>query len=58
MKVGSTFSVDAEPGTLDEHLKGYLNRATGGWVAVVLERAGVVEIDRATPTRVRLRHGW
>jgi len=58
IRVGSTFSVEAEPGTLDEHLKRYLQRATAGWVAVVLERAGVVEIDRARPARVRLRSGF
>lgn len=56
--LGSTYEVDGTPGTLDAHLKGYLKRATAGWVAVVLERAGVVDIDRSRPARVRLRAGW
>ena len=55
--IGGTYSTEAVPGTLDGHLKGYLARATGGWVAVVLETAGVIEIDRSQPARVRLATG-
>ena len=56
--LGSTYDVDGTPGTLDAHLRGYLKRATAGWVAVVMERAGVVDIDRSRPAQVRLRPGW
>jgi hypothetical protein len=56
--IGSTYSTHAAEGTLDGHLKGYIARATGGWIAVVLERAGVLEIDRSRPARVKLAAGW
>lgn len=54
--IGSKYESSADLGTLDAYLKGYLKRATAGWVAVVLEHAGVVEIDRRPPARVRLLH--
>jgi hypothetical protein len=55
VEIGSSFSNDARPGTLDEYLKkeGHIRRATAGWVAVLLEEAGVVKIDRRRPARVR-----
>jgi hypothetical protein len=56
--IGGGYEVEGDPGTLDGHLKGYMQRATAGWVAVVLERAGVIEIDRSRPARVRLSPGW
>jgi hypothetical protein len=33
--VGGVYSTDGVPGSLDEYLKAYLNRATAGWVAVL-----------------------
>lgn len=56
--IGGSYSMDAVVGTLDAHLKKFLARATAGWVAVVLEKAGVVEIDRDRPARVRLGVNW
>ncbi len=56
--VGSLYSTDSQPGSLDEYLKAFLKRATAGWVAVVLERAGVLTIDRSRPARVKLRSDW
>ena len=56
--VGGSYSVDSQPGSLDEHLKRFVNRATAGWVAVVLQRAGVVMLNRARPMRIRLGPGW
>jgi hypothetical protein len=56
--VGSLYSTDSQPGSLDEYLKSFLKRATAGWVAVVLERAGVLVLDRSRPARVKLRPGW
>ena len=55
VKVGGVYATTAEPGTLDAYLKGFVQRATGGWVAVLLERSGIVEIDRSRPAAVRLK---
>ncbi len=56
--IGSRYETTADPGTLDGYLKGCLKRATAGWVAVLLEHARVVEIDRSRPAMVRLRSDW
>ena len=56
--IGGQYSTDSVPGTLDAHLKAYLKRATAGWVAVVLEEAGVVAINRSQPATVSLQDGW
>jgi hypothetical protein len=52
--VGSVCSTQSQPGTLDEYLKTSLQRATAGWVAAMLEHAGVVAIDGSRPARVKL----
>jgi hypothetical protein len=52
--IGSVYSMDSQPGSLDEHLKRFLKRATAGWVAVVLERAAVITVDRSRPARIKL----
>lgn len=56
--IGGVYSTDSQVGSLDEYLKRYLKRATAGWVAVVLEKATLLEIDRSRPARVKLRAGW
>jgi hypothetical protein len=56
--IGSVYSMDTQQGSLDEHLKRFLKRATAGWVAVVLERAAVITVDRSRPAHVKLRPGW
>jgi hypothetical protein len=56
--IGSLYSTGSVPGSLDEHLKKFLKRATAGWVAVVLEKAGIITVDRARPARIRLRPDW
>lgn len=56
--IGGVYSTGSTPDSLDEHLKKFLKTATAGWVAVILEKAGVVTVDRARPARVRLRPGW
>jgi hypothetical protein len=53
--IGGVDDMQPTAGTLDSYLKQHINRATAGSVAVVLEKAGVVEIDRGRPARVRLR---
>ena len=54
VKIGSKFEVTAEPDTLDAYLKHHVQRATAGWVAAVLERAGIARVNRARLARVRL----
>lgn len=39
--IGSVFDQTADPSTLDRYMKRFVNRATVGWVACFLERAGV-----------------
>ncbi len=56
--IGGRHDVEGNPGTLDEWLKGCVNRTTAGWVAVVLETAGIVEILEVRPQRVRLTGAW
>ena len=56
--IGSVYSTASRPGSLDEHLKRSVKTATAGWVAVVLERAGGVMVDRARPGRIKLQPGW
>lgn len=56
--IGSVYSMDSRQGSLDEHLKRFLKRATAGWIAVVLERAAVITIDRSHPARIKLCSGW
>lgn len=56
--IGSKYDVTATEGTLDAYLKQHVNRATAGWVAVLLERAGVLHIDRNPPATVRLADDW
>ena len=55
VRVAGRYDTAAEAGTLDHYLKKHVNRATAGWVASLLERAGVVDLDRGRPARVRLR---
>jgi hypothetical protein len=51
--IGSSYRSVGEEGTLDGYLKGCTKTATAGWVAALLEAAGLVEIDRSRPARVR-----
>lgn len=57
LRVGATR--DSQPTadglTLDAHMKKCVKRQTADYVAVVLERAGLVDLDRERPARVRLR---
>src|SRR4051794_17396313 len=55
VEIGGRYDTRANGETLDGYLKGCIKRATAGWVAAVLERAEIVEIDRRVPARVRLR---
>lgn len=48
------FAPSADVTSLSGYLKQYVYRETANWVAVVLEEAGVLELDRHTPIRARL----
>jgi hypothetical protein len=52
--VGACRDVNGKPGTLDAYLKHWIKVQVANYVAVVLERARVVELDRGRPARVRL----
>ncbi|MDD5701028.1 MAG: hypothetical protein PHU23_03165 [Dehalococcoidales bacterium] len=54
VEIGTIFDVKAKSDTLDSYMKQWINRGTAGWVAVVLEKAGIVEIDRKRPLKLRL----
>ena len=58
VKIGGRHEVAGNPGTLDEWLKGCVKRTTAGWVAVILEAAGVVDISADRPQRIRLTRPW
>jgi hypothetical protein len=51
---GGAYVMSREPNTLDEYLKGCIARQTSRWVAVVLQKAGVVRVDPGPPLRVQL----
>lgn len=52
--VGASRDVNGKPRTLDGYLKGWVKVQVANYVAVVLEQARVVELDRDQPARVRL----
>ena len=54
IRIGGGYTVDGDPNTLDGYLKGFVNRAVSGWVAVVMEKAGLIRINRDRPATVRL----
>ena len=54
VRIGTSYATAAVQGTLDGYLKGYMKRATAGWVAALLKEAGLVEIDEGEALRVRL----
>jgi hypothetical protein len=53
VRVGANRDVNSDYG-LDGYLKGWIKRQTANYVAVVLERAGIVKLDRERPAQVRL----
>lgn len=54
VRIGGQNDVEGLPGTLDEYLKTFTTTNTAGWVAAVLEHAGVVEVIDGRPMRVRV----
>lgn len=57
MPVGANRDVNSNYG-LDGYLKSWIKRQTANYVALVLERAGVVELSRERPAHVRLISSW
>lgn len=55
--VGANRDANSDYG-LDGYLKGWIKRQTANYVAVVLEHAGVLELDRERPAKVRLTDRW
>lgn len=53
--IGTVYDTTADSTTLDGYLKGFVNVATAGWAARLLEEACVVQIDRRRPATVRMR---
>lgn len=55
--VAANREVNSDHG-LDGYLKRWIKRQTANYVAVVLERAGVADLDRERPAQFRLTDGW
>ena len=58
MPVGANRDVDGNPDSLDWYLKQHVPRQTANYVAVLLARVGVLDLDIARPARVRLSPRW
>jgi hypothetical protein len=52
--VGANRDTSGNPGTLDWYLKQHVVRQTANYVAVLLARSQVLELDSTRPARVRL----
>lgn len=52
--IGANRDVNGNPGTLDGYLKSHIKRQVANYVAVVLERAGLVELSHDRPASLRL----
>jgi hypothetical protein len=53
MRIGANRDVNGNPGTLDGYLKNHIKRQVADYVAVVLERAHLVELNRDRPASLR-----
>jgi hypothetical protein len=58
LPVGANRDVRGNPETLDWYLKQHVARQTANYVAVLLARAGVVDLITERPARVRLSSAW
>ncbi len=58
VKVGSVHSNDVDPDSFDAFLRPFVTRSTASYLPVILERAGVVEVDKRRPASLRLRDAW
>lgn len=54
VRVGANRDVNGNPGTLDAYLKSHIKRQVADYIAVVLERSRLVELNRDRPASLRL----
>jgi hypothetical protein len=54
LRIGANRDVNGNPGTLDGYLKNHIKRQVADYVAVVLERAHLVALNRDRPASLRL----
>ena len=52
-RIGANRDVQGDQQAFDGYLKRHVKRQTADYIAVVLERAGLVELDRERPARIR-----
>jgi hypothetical protein len=58
IRTSGSFAPESDTTTLSGYLKQFVNRETANWVAVVLDKAGVIELDRSRPLSARLSDGF
>lgn len=58
VRTTGTFAASDDATSLSGYVKQFVYRETANWVAVVLESAGVVQLDRTRPVRARLAPGF
>lgn len=58
VRTSGSYEYSDDVTTPSGHLKQYVYRETSNWVMVVLEQAGVVELDRRRPIKARLTRGF
>jgi hypothetical protein len=54
VRIGANRDVNGNPGTFDAYLKSHIKRQVADYVAVVLERGRLVELNRDRPASLRL----
>jgi hypothetical protein len=54
VEIGAVHDV-SRLGTLENYIDGFISRSAGNYVAALLEKVGVLEIDRKRPSKVRLK---
>ena len=55
--IGTAYDVKGYRG-LDRFCRRWITRAVGGYVASVLEQAGIVDVDVSRPSKVHLKDDW
>ena len=58
VRTTGSFAPEPDTTTLSGYLKQFVYRETANWVAVVLDKAGVIELDRSRPLSARLLSGF
>lgn len=53
VEIGAIHGI-SKPGTLENYIDRFIPRSAGNYVASILEYAGIVEIERSLPSKVRL----